>query len=85
MSKVVEWNRERKKLKVIYEHKGIVICELRFPGCWVDNALSFCHRYKRRDPRCEHTFSGTVLGCIPCHSILEYDRELTERIFKKLR
>lgn len=83
--RVAEWNRERAKLKKIYEKKGITTCEARFEGCWYNNALSFAHRYKRNDPRCTHTFKGTLLLCTPCHSKIEYNRELTDEIFKTLR
>ena len=85
MGKQKEWEKERKKLKVEYERKGITTCELRLAGCWYNNALSFAHRYKRNDPRCEHTFEGTVLACIPCHQKIEYDKYLTEEMFEKLR
>jgi hypothetical protein len=84
-SKTKEWERERRKLKKEYEKRGIVLCELRFDGCYRNNMLSFAHRYKRGDPRCEHTFKGTVLACIPCHQVIEYNKELTEEVFKKLR
>jgi len=80
-----EWNKARAKLKKEYEEKGITQCELRFNGCWMDNTLSFAHRYKRNDPRCEHTFNGTLLVCIPCHNVIEYNRELTEEVFERLR
>ena len=30
-------------------------------------------------------FNHTVLACINCHDKMEADRELTERVFKKLR
>lgn len=83
--RTAEWNRERAKLKKIYEKKGITTCELRFNGCSYDNFLSFAHRYKRNDPRCNHSFMGTILVCISCHNIIEYNRALTEKVFKTLR
>ena len=83
--KTSEWNRDRAKLKIEYEEKGIVTCEIRLPGCWYNNALGFAHRYKRNDPRCENTYQQTLLGCNPCHDQIEYDRELTEEYFEKLR
>ena len=85
MGKVAEWDRERKKLKIIYEEKEITVCEARYEGCSYNNFLSFAHRYKRNDPRCTHTFKGTLLLCISCHGKIEYDRELTEKLFNKLR
>jgi len=83
--KVAEWNRERAKLKKIYAKKGITTCEIRYNGCAYNNFLSFAHRYKRNDPRCSHTFMGTILACIPCHDKIEYNREKTEEVFKRLR
>lgn len=89
MSKEKEWAKARKKLKVIYEEKGITKCELRFGCCWKNNALSFAHRHKRNwyldKPELLGEFKQTVLACIPCHDIIEDDKELTEEVFKKLR
>lgn len=88
-SKVQEWNTARKKLKEEYEKRGIVSCEVGLDGCWKGNALSFAHRYKRRDPRCTHDYKGTILCCIPCHQKLDFGgtegSELLEKLFKKLR
>lgn len=83
--KTKQWNYARAKLKKEYESKEITTCELRFNGCVFNNFLSFAHRYKRNDPRCIHDFNGTILACIPCHDRIEYNRELTEKVFKKLR
>lgn len=85
MGKQKEWEIARKKLKSEYERKGITTCELRLLGCWYNNALSFAHRYKRSDPRCKHTFKQTILACVPCHQQIEYNRELTEKVFTRLR
>lgn len=83
--KTREWIKASDELEEIYLEKGIVYCELKLEGCWGMTALHFAHRYKRNDPRCEHTFKGTLLACNPCHDKIEYDRELTEKMFKKLR
>lgn len=83
--KMQEWIEASDELEEIYLQKGITSCELNFPGCWRTTALHFAHRYKRNDPRCEHTFEGTILADNNCHQIIEYDRELTEDVFKKLR
>lgn len=83
--KTNEWIKASDELEEIYLQKGITTCELQLEGCWKNNALHFAHQYKRNDPRCEHTFEGTILACNKCHSIIEYDRELTEKMFKKLR
>jgi hypothetical protein len=83
--KVKAWIAAADKLEEIYLEKGITSCELKFDGCWGDNALHFAHRYKRRDPRCKHTFKSTILACNPCHMKIEYDKQLTEEVFKLLR
>ncbi len=79
--KTKEWNKARALLKIEYEDRGIVYCEM----CGTGSFLSFAHRYKRNDPRCEHTFKGTLLLCIPCHEQIEYDSIKTEELFAKLR
>lgn len=83
--RVKEWDKARKKLKKEYANKEITTCELRFTSCTVSNFLSFAHKYKRNDPRCTHDFNGTILACISCHSRIEYNRELTEEVFQRLR
>lgn len=81
-----EWTAARRKLKKIYLDHGVTSCEVGIaPDCGRNELLSFAHRYKRRDPRCEHTFEGTILCCIPCHMKIEGDKELTESYFIKLR
>lgn len=83
--KTREWSEARRKLKEEYEEKGIISCELRLRLCTFNNFLSFAHRYKRDDARCTHTYEGTVLACQNCHAMIEYDKELTERMFNRLR
>ena len=86
-TKTQEWAKARKKLKVIYEDKEITNCELRFKGCWVNNALSFAHRHKRKwyldHPELLGEFKQTVLACIPCHDIIEDDKEMC-RVYKNM-
>ncbi len=89
ISKASIWNKERAKLKKVYFKKGITTCEFRSPKCWKNNALSFAHRHKRffytLHPELLGEFNETLLVCVPCHQILEYDEELTELTFKVLR
>jgi hypothetical protein len=83
--KTRDWQKARKQLKEEYQGKDITWCEAGLRNCWGNNGLSFHHRYKRRDDRCEHTFEGTILVCVNCHNKLEYDRDLNKRVFEKLR
>jgi len=89
ISKVKEWEIARKKLKEIYEDKGITACEVRLSGCWVSNGLSFHHRMKRIEyyscPEKLGEFNETILCCISCHQKIENDRELTKKLFERLR
>jgi len=78
-----------KELKKLFQQKGINRCELHFLGCWGTNALSYVHRHKRRDyygkEKLLTDFLQVLLGCVPCHQILEQDAKLTEEVFLKLR
>ena len=88
-TKIKEWELARKKLKEIYQEKGITNCELRFRGCWRNNALSFAHKHLRiwyySRPHLLGSFKQTLLACVPCHKILDEDKELKKKVFKKLR
>ena len=81
--------KETPKLKRIYLEKGITSCELRFAGCWGDNALGFAHKHKRSWYRGQDhklsEFDQTILACTPCHQKIEFDKKLTEECFDKLR
>ena len=65
------WDKVRRQVKVLFERAGIISCELKYAGCWNANALSFCHRLKRRKITTEEELAFVILGCIPCHQILE--------------
>jgi len=79
------WEAARKRLKARYMNLGITSCEMRLKDCMGTFGLSFAHRYKRSDSRCEHTFEKTCLACASCHGKTEYNRELNEEVFTRLR
>ena len=79
------WIDARQRLKKEFFDKGILVCELKFPGCWKYTTLAFAHKYKRDDPRCEHIFEQVILACTHCHQMIEHDEELTIKMFKQLR
>ena len=89
MSKVKEWAKARKKLKLIYEDKRIMTCEIRLAGCWINNGLSFAHKHKRiwyySQPEKLGEFKETLLACPVYHNRIEDDKELTAKLFKQLR
>ena len=73
-----------KKLKQTYLDKGITRCEM-CSGSW---GLSFAHRKKRRHYKGLEDlsdFNETLLLCYTCHNRIEYNKELTEETFKRLR
>jgi len=72
----------------LFVDKGITQCELRFKGCFVGFFLAFAHKKKRRDYSSleELTeFNEVIVACQHCHNIIEHDRELTEKEFRRLR
>ena len=83
------WKECREKLKPIYEKKGIIQCEVRFPGCMNKFGLSFHHRHKRwqyiKCPDDLGKFSETILVCAYCHDKIESNYTINDDIFKKLR
>lgn len=90
MSKrVKEWDKERAKLKKEYQEKGIVVCEIRLMKCMMAFGLSFAHKHKRiwyyDKPGVLGNFNETVLACASCHAEIEKDKQLTEKVFNKLR
>ncbi len=50
---------------------GIMSCEIRMAGCWYNNALSFCHRMKRRRITTQEELEFCILACTPCHDGVE--------------
>ena len=78
-----------RKLKEQYYEIGIRDCEIQLPNCVKRSWLSFVHRHKRREYYGKEEMLSNIkqvlLGCIPCHSVLEKDSELTEKVFLRLR
>ena len=76
-------------MKKIYLDKGIITCELNYPGCCWNQLLSFAHKHKRIYYKNREdllvSFEETILACIPCHEQIEFDRTLTEKEFERLR
>lgn len=61
---------------------GITRCELRFSGCWGEQALGRAHLRKRRNLKAGE-LEIIVLACNPCHDIIEAWPE--ERMTKHLQ
>ena len=78
-----------RRLKELYQDLGIRYCEIRLPGCLINNYLQFCHRHKRDwykgNVDLLSDYNQTVIGCQHCHDKIEVDKKLTEKVFNKLR
>lgn len=71
-------------LKKRFEEMGITSCEI----CNTNDYLSWAHRKKRRFYNSVEElsdFNEVLLLCVWCHTKLEFDKELTEHWFSKLR
>ncbi len=73
--KTKEWNSVRDELKQSFYKAGIVNCEIKYPGCWKNNALSFAHIDKRRKLSHDDLYK-VVLACIPCHDQVEVNKNM---------
>lgn len=70
--KTKAWSNTRVELKAEFEFQyGITTCELRYEGCWRDNALGFAHAAKRRKLTRED-LKHVILCCNPCHDQIEF-------------
>jgi hypothetical protein len=75
--KVDAWEATRKELIPRFQAAGITSCELRYDGCWKNNALSFAHSKKRRHIEAQELWE-VCLCCVPCHQVLENRPDMTE-------
>lgn len=79
------WTNARNRLKKIFEANSVTTCELRYPGCWVDNALSFAHSRRRRFIKDNEMLMEVVLACTYCHKKLdEMSHEATYETVTKI-
>jgi len=89
MNRTKYWSKQVKKLTKEFESKGVTTCEIRLPGCWINNTLGFAHKHKRRwyydKPELLGDFNQVLLACTSCHQKIENNKNLTELLFKKLR
>ena len=78
-----------KRLKKIYQEKGILTCEAKLRGCMKTFALSFHHRFPRyfyyNRPDLLVDFQQSILVCANCHQKLQQDNTLSAHTFHKLR
>lgn len=86
-----EWQRIRRGVWEMFSRwKAITVCELRISQhCTLYYNKSFAHRHKRRwyydKPELLGDFNQVILACTACHDMIEYDRELSDEVFRQLR
>lgn len=68
--KTKEWIKVRAELKKKFYNWGVTSCELRMEGCWIDNALGFAHKDKRRFLSHDELYE-VILICNNCHNRIE--------------
>ena len=77
--------------KLIMEY-DIRSCEIRIPHkCLINSFLQKAHRHKRDWYKVvgrEHLlydYKQWIIACDVCHNLIEYDKELTKKVFMYLR
>ena len=83
--------KANKKLAQMWFDKEIDYCELYIPhDCNGWMILTNAHRHKRdwykgKAPELLYSYNQVALICSNGHTLIEYDKELTEEVFLKLR
>lgn len=90
IGRVGKANLEANKiLQDLFQDKEIYSCEMRLDGCFGVWTTAFSHRHKRwfygGDVKKLSDFKQVVLACQNCHTKTEYDRDLNDEVFKRLR
>lgn len=79
----------RRIIAEISEEMNLIRCEIQLTGCKEGLYLAPAHRHKRiwykGNADLLADYRQWVCACVVCHSKIENDHELTERIFLKLR
>lgn len=70
-TKTKQWEEDRSELKKEFAAAGVTECELRYEGCWRNNALTFAHKDKRQNLTPEEIRHAAILACTPCHQVIE--------------
>lgn len=76
-----------KRLRASLGHIGT--CEMRLEGCLISWPLQFAHRHKRSwykgDLEKLSNTKQVIVACQSCHNKTEYNRELNDEVFNKIR
>ena len=79
----------RKIIAEISEEKNLNYCEIGFEDCLRNMFLAPAHREKRAFYRGDvdelSRYENWVSSCVSCHKKIEFNKELTEEVFERLR
>lgn len=79
----------RKMIAVICEEKNLNSCEIKLEGCLRGMYLAPAHKHKRAwykgNVELLSDYKEWICACQNCHNKMEFNKELTEEIFKRLR
>lgn len=91
MGRITKLNaKEKRELIKLFDRKDVRYCEVGISPDCTPMATTFVHRHKKhwylgKPDELRWSYNQVVKGCIPCHNLLEFNRELTEETFKRLR
>lgn len=81
--------KARAQIAMIAQEENMTECEIRLEGCTRNWPLAPAHRHKRAwykgDAAKLSDRKQWVCACQSCHDEIEFDPDLTEKIFMKLR
>lgn len=81
--------KARKMIAIKCESIDLNFCEIQLGGCLGGIYLAPAHRHKRAwyqgDADLLAEFKQWVCACQICHNQIEFDNELTEEVFDRLR
>lgn len=81
--------KARKKIAEIAEELNLNYCEARLEGCMGTFGIAPAHKHKRvfykGDWEKLSDYKEWIVACQHCHEMMEKNRELTEKVFRRLR
>jgi hypothetical protein len=76
-------------LTEMFVDQGINACEVRLPGCLIQSFLDPAHRHRRwwyrSRPKLLYSYDQVICACRRCHTKIDQNKELLEKVFDHLR
>lgn len=82
--------KEKRELKKLFLKKDIRFCEANLVENCMGANLTFAHRHKKhwylgKPDELRWSYNQVAGICPVCHALMEYDKELTEQVFARIR